>query len=134
MSRNKEWEHEFLDKISREGDREKADRFLRGVRARMEKGAEEYGDLSYKLPFPRVIQEAREEGEDWPGWLSIAVHALRRDESLPKPAADHLEDMLVAASAKVFAAWQILELAAEFYEDSKIPPPPPEPVSCVGSM
>ena len=133
--RNRELEREFLAKtIAQDADAERVERFLRAVDRRMSKGAEEYGDASYHLPFPETVAQAVEEGEDFPAWLSIGVHALRRDDTIPPATREHLETMLVAASAKVFEAWQIIELAREMYEDDQLPPPPPEPVSCIGSM
>lgn len=116
--RNHDIEAAFLAQVARDADAEQATRFIGEVRDRLRKGAEEYGDHGFRdRSFTEVLAEAREEGEDVPGWLVLGFQLLA-DEELPDSHREHLERMLVAASAKSFEMWQILDLATEFYDEA----------------
>lgn len=129
--RNAATEQEFFRSISRDADVDLAERFQRALKARLVKGGEEYGEDSFReRTFPEVLAEATQEGEDFPSWLVLGVHLLR-DEQLPQGTREHIEMMLIAASAKVFEAWQILELALEMYEEDRPKAPPSRPVTCL---
>lgn len=115
--RSHEFEAEFLARVAGNADPESASRFVSAVRERLAKGAEEYGDLAFlDRTFPEIIREMAEEGTDGPGWGLFAAYLVGAGE-LEQLDREHLEKMLVAASVKFFEAWQVVQLAAEFYEE-----------------
>lgn len=47
------------------------DRFIANVRARLEAGAIQYGNRSFRRPLPELLIEIQEELEDVCGWSAI---------------------------------------------------------------
>lgn len=69
--------------------------FANEVRARLESGRIEYGDLSFVRPLPELLHEVLEELYDVAAWSFIAARRLRAPEALataadpPKPMGVH---------------------------------------------
>jgi hypothetical protein len=72
-------------------DRAETLRFLDMVRARLDAGAEEYGDQSFARPCDALLAELEEELLDVAGWASILfarAHRLRRAAIVSSDAPD----------------------------------------------
>jgi hypothetical protein len=70
------------------------DRYLIRLRARLEAGAAEYGDLSFQKTTPTLLDEIQQELEDVSGWAFILwakIDRLRRAAETVQPPA--CEDM-----------------------------------------
>jgi hypothetical protein len=62
---------------ARRGPLARFDRFIRAVRARLERGAIEYGDTSFSSDLPTLIAELEQEAEDLAGWAYITWRRIR---------------------------------------------------------
>lgn len=58
--------------------------FIEKARVRMEKGAQEYGDLSFSAEPVKLLGEIEEELLDTVNWCAILAIRLRKLESLLK--------------------------------------------------
>jgi hypothetical protein len=58
-------------------DRE-VDEYFAAIRARLERGAEDYGDKSYELDDDRILDEIEQELLDLAGWAFLRFARLRR--------------------------------------------------------
>jgi hypothetical protein len=52
--------------------------FLTALRARLEKGAQEYGDLSFDRPAEETVEEILQEVLDIAGWTFVLREQLRQ--------------------------------------------------------
>ncbi len=52
--------------------------FVQQLRARLEKGAREYGDSSFDRPTAELFDEIEEELVDIAGWTVVLLHRLQR--------------------------------------------------------
>lgn len=89
--RDPELERAFLEAALREarpnvraGGRAEPGDFLARVRARLEKGAREYGEAGFLYrPLEDLLGELREEGEDAAGWPVLILQRLLVDDIDP---------------------------------------------------
>lgn len=120
MSRNLDFERRWLRDVAlTAGYHEHPEDFFHAVDARLAKGAGEYGDDSFLAKsVVDLLDEALEEGVDFPAWLVVTIQRFHRERGkLEKATADHFERMLMAAAAKVVEGWHIARMARTFYED-----------------
>ena len=54
------------------------ERLLNAVRERLEKGAHQYGDVSFEMPFDDLLRNIEEEVTDIIGWAAILFERIRR--------------------------------------------------------
>lgn len=67
------------------------DQFMAKVRTRLVNGARVYGDVSLKLPTPRLIDEIQQELEDVSGWSVLLWAKLERLRKLTIEAGARVE-------------------------------------------
>jgi hypothetical protein len=133
MSREPELERRWLRRVAEEAGHQDPDALLAACQGRLAKGAQEYGNDSFMAKsFPQLVEEALEEGVDFPVWLVLAIQRFQTErDQLPAGAADHVERILLTAAAKVIEGWYAAGLAIEFYREARaaLPPPPRRPYS-----
>lgn len=124
MARSYEFEAGWLSAVTdRAGyTADDAEPFVAAVERRLRKGAEEYGgdDAFTRRAFTELVGEAREEGEDFPGWLLLAIQRLKGEASengFDPLVTEQIERILATAAAKVAEGWHIVALATELYEE-----------------
>jgi hypothetical protein len=75
--------------------------FIAAVRARLEAGAEAYGDQSFERPTAELVRELQQEALDLAGWGFILFERLRRLEAVAKRA----DEDAASAERPVRADW-----------------------------
>ena len=63
------------------------------VRERLDDGAEEYGDKSYRLPPAQLLDEIEQEALDLVAWSSILLAAMYRRAVIVDEVREHLVDL-----------------------------------------
>lgn len=127
MSRRPDIERRWLSEIVEEAGCAEPAEFLDAVGARLQKGAAEYGETFLAKPFTELVDEAREEGADLPGWLLLAVQRFQLDRhNMPEAAALQIERILILAAARAVQSYQLLGMVTEVYDANiTVPPDPP---------
>lgn len=81
------------------------------VSARLERGAVEFADQSFKRPLAELLVEVQEEAADIGAWGRIAAAVLDRRADLEGAERDAIGHALRAAGTLAAAAWRQLETA-----------------------
>ena len=140
MKRIPEFETQWMEQVARSAQRwgHSPERFFDEVRARLQKGADEYGPDSWSArPLLDLIREAAEEGADVPGWLVLAaqkLNAVTTSEFIDDEQAMLIQQRLIRASAlglqlheelrQAEHEWRTLEAEAKWRAKQAVPPPP----------
>ncbi|MGH2954681.1 MAG: hypothetical protein ACRD2Z_03280 [Thermoanaerobaculia bacterium] len=119
MIRSAEIERLYFARIADRASVDDTREYFEAVAARLRKGAEEYGENGFaSRSFADLVCEAREEGEDFPGWLSLAINVLEAEAGgMRAEVVCQIENILVEAAAQVAGAWKLADLALELYEE-----------------
>lgn len=91
--RSAKFEAAFLDDVSVKDQLLSPVGWQRKVRDRLDQGAADYGDDSYRLPTQQLLDELEQEATDLPAWSSIVAAGLHRRFSCPDEAKDLLTDI-----------------------------------------